>query len=403
MAWKANGKVDQRKKFVSEYASGDWSMAELCRAYDISRPSGYKWVKRSQQEGEGLEDRSRAAHHHPRQVAESIEQKILQCRHQHPTWGARTLRYYLEQRDKKTPWPALSTFGDILKRAGLTRPQRKRRRTPPYTQPFQTVTEANQVWCADFKGWFCTRDGQRVDPLTITDAASRYLLRCHIVEKTDTPHVLAIFEAAFREYGLPVAMRTDNGPPFATRAIAGLSPLALYWIKLGILPERIAPGRPDQNGRHERMHRTLKAETAKPAAANPRAQQKSFDRFRTLFNQERPHHALAMKTPAECYCFSPRNYPARVPQVEYPAEMSVRKVGPCGTFGWKGEKIFLSEVLDNEPIGLQRIEEDLWRVHFATIPIALFDSHQLRTRPLAPKDKTAGTQKGDGNDVSGER
>ena len=365
-------------------------MAELCRVYEVSRQSGYKWLKRSQQYGDlGLEDRSRAAHHHPHQVTEAIEEKILECRCRHPTWGARTLRHFLAKRDKKTCWPALSTFGEILKRAGLTRPQRKRRRTPPYTQPFRLATEANQVWCADFKGWFRTADQQRVDPLTITDAASRYLLRCQIVEKTDTEHVRAIFEAAFREYGLPVAMRTDNGPPFATRAIAGLSPLAVYWMKLGILPERIAPGHPEQNGRHERMHRTLKAETANPAAANPRAQQKAFDRFRAVYNQQRPHHALNMETPAGCYQSSPRSYPARISQPEYPEQMQVRKVGPCGTFGWKGHKIFLTEALPNEPIGLEHIDEDLWRIHFAIFPIALFDSRRHRTQPLPRENQTA--------------
>jgi transposase InsO family protein len=361
--------------------------------YDISRQSGYKWVKRGQQGETAWEDRSRAAHHHPLQMAVEIEERILACRYQHPTWGARKLRKFLSDRDQKVRWPALSSIGELLKRSGLTNPSRKRRPTPPYTEPFQQISEANQVWCADFKGWFRTGDGQRVDPLTITDAASRYLLRCQITEKTDTPHVLAVFETAFREYGLPMAMRTDNGTPFASRAIAGLSPLAVYWMKLGIIPERIAAGRPEQNGRHERMHRTLKAETAKPAAANVRAQQKSFDRFRAQYNQDRPHEALQMDTPASRYAPSPRTYPARVPEPEYPADMLVRKVGPCGTFKWKGDKIFLSEVLPNEAIGLERIEEDLWRIHFATFPIGLFDSRQARTYPLAKKEQSPGEQR----------
>ena len=365
-------------------------MAEICRLYDISRQSGYKWVKRGQQAEAEWEDRSRAAHHHPQQVAAEIEQRILACRYQHPTWGARKLRRFLSDRDQRARWPALSTIGEMLKRSGLTKPSRKRRRTPPYSEPFQQVTEANQVWCADFKGWFRTGDGQRVDPLTISDAASRYLLRCQITEKSDTAHVLAVFETAFREYGLPAAIRTDNGTPFASRAIAGLSPLAVYWMKLGIIPERISAGRPDQNGRHERMHRTLKAETAQPAASTPRAQQKSFDRFRAQYNEQRPHEALQMDTPASRYTPSGRSYPARVPEPEYPTEMLVRKVGPCGTFKWKGDKIFLSEVLPNEAIGLERIAEDLWRIHFAMLPIGLFDSRQGRTYPL-PKQKQSST------------
>jgi transposase InsO family protein len=389
MCWRASGVVDQRRKFVQEYASGDWTMSELCRFYEISRESGYKWVKRSQAEGdEGLEDRSRAPRRHPNQTAAEIEQQVLQLRSKRPTWGPRKLRKSLHSRQPDVAWPVLSTMGELLKREGLTVPRRKRRRTPPYTQPFHHAGEPNQVWCADFKGWFRTRDQQRIDPLTISDAASRYLLRCQAVEKMDTLRVRAIFEAAFREYGLPVAMRTDNGAPFASRAIAGLSPLSVYLMKLDIVPERIQPGHPEQNGRHERIHRTLKAETTKPPAANARAQQKAFDHFKHIYNEERPHQALEMKTPAACYTCSPRAYPERLPQPEYDAGMQVRKVGPCGTFGWKGGKIFISETLANEPIGLELIEDDLWLVHFAAFPIALFDSCRLGIQPL-PADKDA--------------
>jgi putative transposase len=188
------------------------------------------------------------------------------------------------------------------------------------------VEEANQLWCADFKGWFRTGNGERVDPLTISDAHSRYLLRCHCVEKTNTDQVQAIFTAAFREYGLPLRIQTDNGAPFASRAIAGISRLSIYWIKLGIHPERIKPGCPEQNGRHERMHRTLKAETAKPPAADPRAQQALFDRFRPEYNELRPHEALQQQTPASCYQSSPRAYPERVPEPEYGTHMKSRKV-----------------------------------------------------------------------------
>jgi transposase InsO family protein len=392
MCWRASGVVDQRRKFVREYESDEWTMAELCRVYEISRESGYKWLKRSRSEGEqGLQDRSRAAGRHPNQTAAEIEQQVLQLRRQHATWGARKLLFVLRGRHPSLTWPAASTMGEILKREGLTVPRRKRRKTPPYTQPFHHATEPNQVWCADFKGWFRTLDGQRIDPLTISDAASRYLLRCQVVEKADTQRVRAIFEAAFREHGLPVAVRTDNGPPFASRAIAGLSPLAVYFMKLDIVPERIAPGHPEQNGRHERIHRTLKAETAKPPAAHARGQQKAFDHFKRIYNEQRPHQALDMKTPACCYTPSAREYPLRLPQPEYDSGMQVRKVGPCGTFGWKGEKIFISETLTNEPIGLEPIEDDLWLVHFAAFPIALFDSCRLGIQPLlADKDVATG-------------
>jgi transposase InsO family protein len=389
MCWRARNVVDQRKQFVREYKSGESTMAELCRVYEISRETGYKWWKRSQLEGElDLEDRSRAPQRHPNQTATRIEQQVLQLRRQHATWGARKLLARLCVLQPGVAWPAASTIGELLKREGLTVPRHKRRKTPPFSQPLGHAQEPNQVWCADFKGWFRTLDQQRIDPLTISDAASRYLLRCQVVEKTDTVRVQAIFEAAFREYGLPLAMRTDNGPPFASRAIAGLSPLALYLMKLNIVPERIAPGHPEQNGRLERIHRTLKAETATPPANHERAQQVAFDGFKYIYNEQRPHEALHMKTPASCYTPSPRAYPSRLPTPQYNSSMQVRKVGPCGTFGWKGEKIFISETLANEPIGLELIDEDFWMVQFAAFPIALFDSYQLAIQPL-PVDKKA--------------
>ncbi len=390
MGWRAREVVDQRRQFIQEYDSGEWTMAELCRFYEISRETGYKWWKRSQTEGDpGLRDRSRAPQRHPNQTSSKIEQKVLQLRREHGTWGARKLLARLRDQQPDVAWPAASTIGELLRREGLTVPRRKRRRTPPFSQPLGHAKRPNQVWCADFKGWFRTLDQQRVDPLTISDAASRYLLRCQAVEKTDTLRVQAIFEATFREYGLPLAMRTDNGPPFASRAIAGLSPLSLYLMKLNIVPERIAPGHPEQNGRHERLHRTMKAETANPPELDPRAQQGAFHRFRRTYNEERPHEALGMKTPAKCYTPSRRAYPSRLPQPEYDSDMQVRTVGPSGNFSWKGERIFISETLTNEPIGLELIEEDLWMVHFAAFPIALFDSYRLAIQPL-PADQDRG-------------
>jgi hypothetical protein len=252
-----------------------------------------------------------------------------------------------------------------------------------YTRPFEKVEKANQVWCADFKGWFRTTDGERIDPLTVSDAHSRYLLRCQSVEKTNTEQVRAIFAAMFREYGLPNAIRTDNGAPFASRAIAGISRLSVYLMKLGIVPERIKPGHPEQNGRHERMHRTLKAETAKPPAANRRAQQRAFDRFRREYNEERPHEALGQQTPASHYQSSPRSYPDRVPEPEYGGGIKPKRVYPDGTFFWKGTQIFISKALGGESIGLEPIDDRYWRVHFAIFPLAQFDSHKLLLQPTA--------------------
>jgi hypothetical protein len=221
----------------------------------------------------------------------------------------------------------------------------------------------------------------------MTDAHSRYLLRCQSVEKTNTVQVQAIFAAAFREYGMPQTIRTDNGVPFASRAIAGISRLSIYWMKLGITPERIKPGHPEQNGRHERMHRTLKAETAKPPAPTRRAQQKAFDRFRQQFNEERPHEALEQKTPASCYHPSPRLYPDRIPEPEYDTHMKPKRVYPDGTFFWKGTQIFISKCLKGEFIGMEKTDDRYWDVHFATFPLARFDSHKLVLQPMPDKEE----------------
>jgi len=299
--------------------------------------------------------------------------------------GPRKLKRVLERDAERQRWPAASTIGALLKREGLVVNRRRRRKTPPYTQPFATVDAANRVWCADFKGWFRTADGERIDPLTISDAHSRYLLRCQAVAKTDTEAVRAIYEAAFREYGMPEAMHTDNGAPFATRAVAGLSRLAVWLMKLDIVPERIEAGHPEQNGRHERMHRTLAEETAQPAAANRRAQQRAFDRFRREYNEERPHEALGMQTPAAVYGCSQRTYPERVPEPDYESGMLVRRVYPHGQFFWQGRDVFLTKALAGETIGLEALDERYWCVHFGRFPIAWFDSQELATGALPPE------------------
>ena len=368
--------MEERARFVVEYESGEWSMTDLCDWYGISRKTGYKILSRWRETGTGgLQDRSRSARSHPNQTPAKIEEQVLALRRAHMRWGPRKLRGKLDSLYPEQVWPAPSTIGTLLKRAGLITGPRMRRRTPPYTQPFASAIEANDVWCVDFKGWFRTRDGERIDPFTMTDAHSRYLLRCQAVSKTDTTQVASICEAAFRQYGLPRAIRSDNGAPFASRAVAGLSRLALTWMKLGIVHERIEPGHPEQNGRHERMHRTLKAETARPPAANPRRQQEAFDHFRNEYNYERPHEALGQRTPGTLYTPSPRPYPARLPQPEYDSSLLVRRVYPHGQFFWKGKDIFISKVLAGEDIGLEQLDDRYWCVLFSTFPIAYFDTH----------------------------
>lgn len=375
--------MEEKLRFVFEYEQGQRSMTELCQRYEIARETGYVWIRRYRERGlDGLVEQSRAARRHRNQTAAEIEQIVLELRQAHSRWGPRKLKRILEREEPGRVWPAASTIGALLKREGLVVARRKRRRTTPYSEPLAHADGPNRVWCADFKGWFRTGDGRRIDPLTITDAHSRYLLKCQAVEKTDTARVQAIFEAAFREYGMPEAIRTDNGAPFASTAIAGLSRLAVWWMKLGIVPERIEAGHPEQNGRHERMHRTLKQETAMPPAANRREQQRAMERFRQEYNQVRPHEGLGMQTPDAVYEPSARSFPVRVREPEYPDDMQVLSVKSQGQFRWKKQDVFLSEVLWGEPVGLLPVDDRWFTVYFAQFPIARFDSKQLRVMPL---------------------
>src|ERR1017187_2844691 len=379
MPWKASSVMEEKARFVLEYERDEQTMSELCEQFGIARETGYVWLRRYRAQGlAGLLELNRAARRHPNQTAAAIEQAVLELRQAHMRWGPRKLKRVLERDRGGRAWPAASTMGEMVKRAGLVVARKQRRKTAPYTEPLAHADGCNRVWCADFKGWFRTQDGERIDPLTISDAYSRYLLRCQAVEKTNTERVRAIFEAGFREYGLPAAIRTDNGAPFASTAIAGLSRLAVWWMKLGIVPERIEAGHPEQNGRHERMHRTMKEETATPPQATWRAQQRTMDEFRREYNQERPHEALDMRTPSACYAPSPRPYPARVRAPEYGSALAVRRVRECGVFTWKHENVFLSKTLSGERIGLLPIDERYYRVYFAAFPLARFDSWKWR-------------------------
>jgi transposase InsO family protein len=388
--------MEEKLRFVFEYQQRERTMTELCARYGITRETGYVWWRRYQAVGwEGLVEKSRATQRHRNQTAEVIEGMVLEMRQAHMSWGPRKLKHRLERDEPGRRWPAASTIGALLKRSGMTVARKKRWKTPAYTQPLAHADGPNRVWCADFKGWFRTKDGERIDPLTITDAHSRYLLRCQAVEKMDTARVQAIFEAAFREYGMPVAIRTDNGAPFASRALAGLSRLAVWWMKLGIVPERIEAGHPEQNGRHERMHRTLKQEVTQPVGANRREQQRMMDRFREEYNQVRPHEALQMQTPADVYTGSARRFPVRLAEVEYPETMLVRTVQHKGDFRWKKHEVFVSEVLWGERIGLLPLDEHCYTVYFAQFPIARFDSRHAYLTPLPKQGLTTKADAGE--------
>jgi len=381
MAWKETAVMEQRIKFVLAVQQADESMAALCRSFGVSRTTGYKWVARYQaQSVAGLADRSRAPRQHPNAVDGRTEAAVLKLRQAHPTWGPRKLRVVLKRQDCGRDWPAASTIGALLQRRGLSVPRKRRRRVPTDDRPLSQGLAPNDVWCIDFKGWFRTGDGVRCDPLTVSDAASRFLLRLQVTEHTGHDAVRPLLEAAFREFGLPRAIRSDNGPPFASRAVAGLSPLSIWWMKLGIAHQRIDPGRPQQNGSHERMHLTLKQETASPPAASLRRQQKRFDVFRSEFNGQRPHEALSMATPGSRYVCSERVYPASEPQFTYPAGPGwvVRKVQHNGEFFWRERPVFLSEVLRREPIGLEALDGRYWRTYLGPLQVGVFDSHRRR-------------------------
>lgn len=375
MPWEETCAVDQRMRFVTDVEGGQCSKARLCRQYGISRPTGEKWLKRYAEYGvEGLKDRSRAPRQHPNAVSPDLVEALVAFRGEHPWWGPKKIRAYLMGHQPHRRWPASSTIGEILTRYGLTVARKRRHRLPPHTAPFADCDGPNSVWTADFKGWFRTGDGTRCDPLTISDAYSRYLLRCQGLSRPDFTRAKALFQAAFCEYGLPRAIRTDNGPPFVTTTVGGLSRLSVWWIKLGIVPERIEPGQPQQNGRHERLHLTLKQ--AVPVARTLRGQQRAFDRFLREYNEQRPHEALGQRPPASVYVASPRPYPARAPAVRYPEPMTVRVVQKDGCFHWRGRHIFLSEVLRGEPVGLEPVDDGQWRVHFGPVFLARFDAHQ---------------------------
>lgn len=385
MPWKESKPMDQRVQLIQDYEDGE-SITALAEVYGIARKTVYKWLGRHASGGvAGLADRSRAPLHYPSKLSEEMIAAIIAAR-QRWKWGPRKLRVKLNTAEPEIVWPVESTIGEVLKRAGLTHRRRPRVRTPPYGQPFASVDGANQTWCTDFKGWFRTGDGTRCDPLTITDAHSRYLLRCQITAKTDTLHVAAIFESAFREYGLPLVIHNDNGVPFASRAPGGLSRLSMEWVKLGILPERSRVASPQDNGRHERMHLTLKQATLKPPERTPRRQQEAFDRFREEYNHERPHEALEDGTPASCYTPSCRQMPRRIPELEYGEDVNVRRISQQGSLRMNGERTFISEIFAHEWMGLRAIDERYYEVLYGPVKVGFLDTLQHAFHRVLPRN-----------------
>lgn len=380
MPWEETTRMERRRRFVEEFDSALYTVTELSARYGISRKTAYKWLNRFGREGEqGLTDRSRAPKSSPSRTPDSVVEQLVDLRRKHPTWGPRKLLVLLAKQSPGEVLPAASTAGDILKRHGLVQESRRRARAPVQRGSLTSATAPNHVWACDFKGQFRTSDGQLCYPLTVTDNFSRYLLGVEGLESPSDAQSWPVFERLFREYGLPAVMRSDNGGPFASsQALCGLSRLSVRWIKLGIVPERIEPGHPEQNGRHERMHRDLKQETARPPAANRMAQQASFDRFRSVRNEQRPHEALGQRTPGELYCPSSRPYPSKMPELCYPGHFEKRSVHPGGEIKFRGRFLFLSEALGGERVGLEEFDDGLWSVYLAEVLLGRFDERELK-------------------------
>jgi putative transposase len=377
--------MDLRREFVHEALGKRYSMTELCATYAISRKTGYKWLARFEQGGRAaLHDQSRRPHHSPEAISDVIAEALVAARQRKPYWGARKLRKWLMKTQPRTVWPGRSTIHHVLKQRGLTRTPRRCAGRPPLltTQPLTAATHPNDVWTVDFKGHFRLRSGPRCYPLTLRDLASRYTLRCDALPGEQTVATQDRLRRAFTTYGLPRCIRSDNGKPFASHGFAGLSRLAVWWLRLGIQVERIAPGRPDQNGSHERFHRDLKAQTARPPARHLRAQQGRFDRFVVEYNEERPHEALADTVPAEHYRVSPRRLPTRLPALDYPKHWEPRLVSANGMIGWRNRPAFLSAALAGETVAFDEVDDGVWTVHFATMPIARWLERERRFRAL---------------------
>jgi putative transposase len=374
MSWQNIREETEKLKFIGDWLKKEYSFSDLCKCYQISRKTGYKLINRYQQEGEtAIMPRSHARHQHPNMVSYEVQQRLLLLKYRYPKWGPNKLRDWLLLNEAEGKWPATSTIGDFLKKNGLVKPKKYRKRVPPHTEPFIDCDKPNRVWSADFKGQFKVGEDYCY-PLTISDNYSRFLLLCKGLKGPTLKETMEGFRQVFIEYGLPEAIRTDNGQPFAGQGIRGLTQLSIWWVKLGIRLERIKAGHPEQNGRHERMHRTLKEETASPAKEDFITQQQSFDAFKRQYNEERPHQALQGKRPADVYQASSRSLITLEPEVIYPSDFEIRVVRTNGEIKWCGKKYYMSDLLYGEPLGFQIIDDGKALIHFAQLKLGIVDA-----------------------------
>jgi len=386
MPWKVKEPMDERVRLIADWRSGNYSITELSVIYGVSRKAIYKWTTRYNEHGiDGLKEQSRAPLSHPNQTKAEVVQGLIKEKLDHGNWGPKKLLRHLQRSRPEVQWPSVCTVEKWLRMYGLVKERKRRKRVPPYSEPFLECDVPNKVWSADFKGQFRMGDSTWCYPLTLSDNMSRYLLMCRGVGSPCYGDTQKWFEWAFRKYGLPAAIRTDNGIPFAGRGITGLSRLSVWWIRLGIRPERIECGKPQQNGRHERMHRTLKEETATPAMSDMNQQQMRFEEFRREYNNERPHEALGMKTPSSVYEASSMRYPEKVLEPQYDEGVDVRRVRDGGEISFRGNYYFLSEVLSGERVGLTELYDGRHEVRFSFHPIGIIDLKEMKVRPTQKK------------------
>jgi len=380
MTWNETCTVSERRLFVEAWLSQDFSVTELCERFGVSGKTGHKWINRFKEEGmSGLEDRSCARHSQAHRTPDAVLERILELKYRYPDWGPVTIQSALYRAEPESKWPAASTIGSVLEAQGLVKPRRPRQKVPPHSQPLAHATEPNAVWSADFKGQFRLGDSSWCYPLTLSDNCSRLLLACKGLAGPQLAPSITVYKQVFRDYGLPSAIRTDNGWPFAMNTLGGLSPLAIWLVRLGVYPERIAPGCPQENGRHERMHRTLKAATAKPPKENLAAQQRAFNCFMKEFNEERPHQGLARgQCPVDVHQPSLRCYPERLPVLEYPDGFTVRKVKCGGYIKLFGEPIYTTRQLTGEYVGLDPLDHGRWQLYFGALKLGVVDERMGR-------------------------
>lgn len=381
MPWSQTSPMDQKTQFIADYLRfhDSLSITELAEHFHVSRKTGYKWIDRYLRLGPGgLEDRSRKPLHAPGATPRDIVEVILEARRRHPRWGAKKLVPLISKSHPRLILPHRSTVCDILRRHGMVPEPRSRRRIGHPGKPITGMYAPNDVWSADFKGHFRTGNGLYCYPLTVADGFSRYLLCCQALGSTAGAGVKPVFTRLFQEFGLPSRILSDNGAPFAAYTLARLSRLSAWWVRLGILPVLIEPGRPDQNGRHERMHKTLKAHTTRPPGGSLAAQQRKFNTFREEFNDVRPHEALDMQTPADCYRPSPREMPKKLLPLEYPNRFEVRYVSDNGGIRWNKDWVNVSVACVGEYVGLEEIDDGIWNVYFGPLKLGRLDDRTMR-------------------------